>query len=183
VIVRAIDQEAARLTSAFLQMLFSLGVSFGHQSAIGTVEQMAPLVERRKGSGRMPGCSATRRRPQRNQFSANTVVLWGAMEGHRHEDGIPRCDCDSCPCRRRWSRRLLSERPSRLLPATVGRFRDRALRSVPDVDTAMGHAVSKPEAVRMGLLTPAEQPSPPATLLATRLVECVDPFLLRPGGG
>ena len=50
-------------------------------------------------------------------------------------------------------------------------------------DTAMGHAVSKPEAVRMGLLTPAEQPSPPATLLATRLAETVDPFLLRPGGG
>ncbi len=50
-------------------------------------------------------------------------------------------------------------------------------------DTAMGHAVSKPEAVRMSLLTPAEQPSPPATLLATRLVESVDPFLLRPGGG
>ena len=48
-------------------------------------------------------------------------------------------------------------------------------------DTAMGHAVSKPEAVRMGLLTPDEQPNPPATLLATRLAESVDPFLVRPG--
>ena len=33
-------------------------------------------------------------------------------------------------------------------------------------DTAMGHKITKKEAVRMGLLTPEEQPSPPATRLA-----------------
>ncbi len=33
-------------------------------------------------------------------------------------------------------------------------------------DTAMGRTVSKPEAVQMGLLTPDERPSPPATQLA-----------------
>jgi len=30
----------------------------------------------------------------------------------------------------------------------------------------MGHKITKKEAVRMGLLTPEEQPSPPATRLA-----------------
>ena len=35
-------------------------------------------------------------------------------------------------------------------------------------DTAMGHAVTKKEAVMMGLLTPAEQPTPPATQLAAQ---------------
>ena len=49
-------------------------------------------------------------------------------------------------------------------------------------DTAMGRAVSKPEALRMGLLTPAEQPAPPATRLAARLAESMDPFLSRTGG-
>lgn len=53
-------------------------------------------------------------------------------------------------------------------------------------DTAMGRAVSKPEAVRLGLLTPDEQPAPPATQLAarlaSRLAESVDPFLHRAGG-
>ena len=33
-------------------------------------------------------------------------------------------------------------------------------------DAAMGHPVSKQEAVRMGLLTPDEQPTPAATQLA-----------------
>jgi hypothetical protein len=50
-------------------------------------------------------------------------------------------------------------------------------------DTAMRRPVSTPEAAQMGLLTPDVQPSPPTTLLATRLAESVDPFLLRPGGG
>jgi hypothetical protein len=36
------------------------------------------------------------------------------------------------------------------------------------------------EAVRMGLLTAAEQPAPPAT--AARLAESLDPFLSRSGG-
>jgi hypothetical protein len=35
-------------------------------------------------------------------------------------------------------------------------------------DTAIGHSVSKKEAVMMGLLTPAEQPAPPATQLAAQ---------------
>ena len=33
-------------------------------------------------------------------------------------------------------------------------------------DTAVGHKITKKEAVQMGLLTPEEQPSPPATHLA-----------------
>ena len=33
-------------------------------------------------------------------------------------------------------------------------------------DTAMGRKITKKEAVQMGLLTPEEQPSPPATRLA-----------------
>jgi hypothetical protein len=33
-------------------------------------------------------------------------------------------------------------------------------------DTAMGHAVTKKEAVQMGLLRPNEQPTPPATQFA-----------------
>jgi hypothetical protein len=57
-------------------------------------------------------------------------------------------------------------------------------------DTAMGRAVTKKEAVRMGLLmpdeqpalTPEQQPAWPATLLAARLAESVDPFLHRSGG-
>ncbi len=50
-------------------------------------------------------------------------------------------------------------------------------------DTAMGHAVSKPEAVRMGLLAPEEQPaSPVVTQLAARLAKSVDRFLLQHGG-
>ena len=35
-------------------------------------------------------------------------------------------------------------------------------------DTAIGHSVTKNEAVMMGLLTPAEQPTPPATRLAAQ---------------
>jgi hypothetical protein len=55
--------------------------------------------------------------------------------------------------------------------------------------SAMGHP--KPEAVRMqmeavrmqmGLLTPDEQIDLPATLVATRLAESVDPFFYRSGG-
>jgi hypothetical protein len=56
-------------------------------------------------------------------------------------------------------------------------------------DTAMGRAVTKKEAVRMGLLTPREQPAPaatqpapPPTQVADRLAASVDPFL-RPSGG
>jgi phytoene/squalene synthetase len=48
-------------------------------------------------------------------------------------------------------------------------------------DAATDH-VSKPEVVRMGLLTPAEQRAPPATRLAARLAESVDRFLSRSGG-
>ena len=33
-------------------------------------------------------------------------------------------------------------------------------------DTAMGHKITKKEAMQMGLLTPEEQPTPPATRLA-----------------
>ena len=54
-------------------------------------------------------------------------------------------------------------------------------------DTAMGHAVSKPVAARMGLRTPDEQPAydeqpdlPP--MLAARLAESVGPLLHRSGG-
>jgi hypothetical protein len=35
-------------------------------------------------------------------------------------------------------------------------------------DTAIGHPVSKQEAIRLGLLTPDEQPTPAATQLAAR---------------
>jgi hypothetical protein len=35
-------------------------------------------------------------------------------------------------------------------------------------DTAIGHPVSKQEAVQMGLLTPDEQPTPAATQLASQ---------------
>ena len=35
-------------------------------------------------------------------------------------------------------------------------------------DTAIGHSVTKKEAVMMGLLTPTEQPTPPATQLAAQ---------------
>jgi hypothetical protein len=35
-------------------------------------------------------------------------------------------------------------------------------------DTAVGHSVTKKEAVMMGLLTPAEQPTPPVTQLAAQ---------------
>ena len=35
-------------------------------------------------------------------------------------------------------------------------------------DSAMGHPISKHEAVQMGLLTPDEQPTPAATQLAAR---------------
>ena len=49
-------------------------------------------------------------------------------------------------------------------------------------DNAMGHTVSKSEAIRMGLLTPDEQPMPPATRVAARLAESVGPFLSRSGG-
>lgn len=45
-----------------------------------------------------------------------------------------------------------------------------------------GHSVQSPEAVRIGLLTPAGQPAPPAMRLAARLAESVDPFLGRSGG-
>jgi hypothetical protein len=45
-------------------------------------------------------------------------------------------------------------------------------------DAAMGRAVSKPEAVQMGLLTPDEQPNHrPAKLLASRLAGSTDPFM------
>ena len=57
-------------------------------------------------------------------------------------------------------------------------------------DTAMGHKVTKKEAVQMGLLKPDEQPSiapdkPPAApvaQLAARLAASVDPFLHQSGG-
>ena len=55
-------------------------------------------------------------------------------------------------------------------------------------DTAMGHAVTKREAVRMGLLRPEEQPASPdthtqlAARLASRLAESVDRFLQHSGG-
>jgi hypothetical protein len=55
-------------------------------------------------------------------------------------------------------------------------------------DTAMGHTVSKSQAVRMGLLKPDDQPAPneqpaqPVIRLADRLAASVDPFLRRSGG-
>ena len=55
-------------------------------------------------------------------------------------------------------------------------------------DTAMGHTVSKSQAVRMGLLKPDDQPAPdeqpaqPVIRLADRLAASVDPFLHRSGG-
>jgi hypothetical protein len=54
--------------------------------------------------------------------------------------------------------------------------------------SAMGHAgpeavrVTLPEAVRVSLLTPAEQPDLPPPLLVARLAGSVDPFLHRSGG-
>ena len=56
---------------------------------------------------------------------------------------------------------------------------------------ALDHAISEPEMLRVGLLisddhpapTSDEQPPPPATLLASRLAESVDPLLHRSGGG
>jgi hypothetical protein len=41
---------------------------------------------------------------------------------------------------------------------------------------AKGDAILKPEIMRMAVLTPDEQPDLPATLLAARLAESVDPF-------
>ena len=41
---------------------------------------------------------------------------------------------------------------------------------------ATGDAILKPEIMRMAVLTPDEQPDLPATLLAARLAESVDPF-------
>ncbi len=55
-------------------------------------------------------------------------------------------------------------------------------------DTAMGHAVLKAVAVRIGLPIPDEQPAYdeqpnlPPTRLAARLADSVDPFLHRSGG-
>ena len=56
---------------------------------------------------------------------------------------------------------------------------------------ALDHAISEPEMLRVGLLIPGdhppptsdEQPAPPATQLARRLAESVDPLLHRSGGG
>jgi hypothetical protein len=45
---------------------------------------------------------------------------------------------------------------------------------------ATGDVILKPETMRMAVLTPDEQPDLPATLLAARLAESVDPF--RSGG-
>jgi hypothetical protein len=55
---------------------------------------------------------------------------------------------------------------------------------------ALDHAISEPEILRVGLLisddhpapTSDEQPAPPATLLASRLAESVDPFFHQSGG-
>ena len=53
-------------------------------------------------------------------------------------------------------------------------------------DTAMGHVVTKREAVRMGLLRPEEQRASPDTQLAARLASrlagSVDRFLQHSGG-
>ena len=42
-------------------------------------------------------------------------------------------------------------------------------------DTAMGHKITKKEAVQMGLLTPKEQPSPSVTRMAEGTTEWINP--------
>jgi hypothetical protein len=57
-------------------------------------------------------------------------------------------------------------------------------------DAAIGHKITKKEAVQMGLLKPDEQPAiapdepraAPVAQLAARLAESVDPFLHQSGG-
>jgi hypothetical protein len=53
----------------------------------------------------------------------------------------------------------MPERPRRL-PAIRGFFFN------PSLEGGLGHAITKKEAVQMGLLTPDEQPERPATQLA-----------------
>src|SRR6266550_3275532 len=108
---------------------------------------MAPLVERRKGSGTTPGVHHDAAPAAERSLSEHSCLMGameghlgamaghrlGAMAGHRHEDRISRRDRNSRFCRWYWARGPFHPKPGRLLPATVGRLRYRSLRTVPDI--------------------------------------------------
>ena len=122
----------------------------------GRLIQIAPKPVSTIGQGRPISPAVTSKVEQLGEIAA----VFGGDGDDRHENQRSGCDRDNDRCRRCRDCLFGQERTGLLLPATVGRLGGHAI-------CAMGHRVTKQEAVMMGLLTPAE-PTSPATQLAAK---------------
>ena len=115
-----------------------------HERALGKVEHLALLDPDRRLRFERPTAMAAAARLMPNH------MIGGSAACRNVPPWWPFCPPLALP-----------ERPRRL-PAIRGFFFN------PSLEGGLGHAITKKEAVQMGLLTPDEQPERPATLVALR---------------
>jgi hypothetical protein len=146
-----------------------------HQGAVLRGAQIAQSVERKKGSRPMPRVTTTRHR--RGTNFRRTQLFWGSIAMRtEYLTAIVVAAFAAGAGMAVYSMRSQSDFCPQPWAASVTAF----FAPCQAFYSAMGHAGS--EAVRVSLLTPAEQPDLPPPLLAARLAGSVDPFLHRSGG-